>query len=439
MGELFNFEFEQSVIGSILLDPDLYTQIAAFLSVDAFGDQTCGAVFATAAKLVDRGEPIDFLTIADDLEKRTASGDWTARLGSIMRNTPSTANAEAYAQAVAGYAQVRKLHRVGQEICKACFDADSDISEKIASAQQSVMSVLSLEASRGPRHAVEAARAWWAAVEAASKSDDGIMGVKTGYGHLDARLKGLRESELIIIAARPGKGKTVAALNISAATFNRRKNVLFFSLEMSGGELMGRIASSETQIPYNELQRGWLTDGQRIANNDFMSRIKGLTFWIDDSPGLRIDEIRARARAMSAKQKLDLIVVDYLQLVKGVGENENIKVNSVSTGLKEMAKELRCPVVALSQLNREVDKRLGQRPILSDLRGSGGIEQDADIIIFISEPCEGKTLFETAKHRRGVTGEEYFDRAFDVMRFNPCGYVATEKQKQKNDRWFKDD
>lgn len=417
MAELHNERLESELIGAMLNNPALIAEAATKLTPDMMHNEFARIAYDAMLEMANKGDAIDPFTVADECIKRKASDQWIEWLATIAAHSYLGGNFDAYVKRVADHATVRKVHAAAIEVTRICHDPDSDPDEIIAKAQQAVLSLVTLEGPGGPRQAVEAARTWWAGVEAAAESGNGIMGVRFGFDGLDQRIGGMRQSELIVLAARPSKGKTVMALNGSAAAFGRNQNVLFFSLEMSGDELMGRIASAETWIPYSELQRGYLTDSQRIANNEFIARIKGLSLWIDDKADLSIAEIRSRARSLAAKRKLDLIVVDYLQLVTGVGENENVKVNSVSRGLKQMAKELKCPVLALSQLNREVDKRPTGEPHLSDLRGSGGIEQDADIIIFLWEPTEGKTIAKTAKHRRGQKGDNHFDQRFDVMRF----------------------
>lgn len=419
MSELFNTDFEQAVIGGLLIEPGYLSDVRALVNASDFYDKGCGAAFEALCKLEDESRQIDFMVLADELEKTAPRGTWLVDLAKLQRNTPSTANLKAYTEGVAEYSTLRKLHDSGQEVCRTCFDPTMTAGEKIARAQQSVLDLLKIKGRKGPKTAKETLQEWFSHLEYCHGAQNGITGITTGNADLDAMTSGLHGGELIILAARPGQGKTVEALNITAAMLRAGLRVLFFSLEMQGRELMGRLASNMTGTFYRNIQTADLDADQWARLTHFVTSTREAGLFIDDDGDVSIADIRARARSQASKTGVDFVVVDYLQLVGGIGENETIKVGSVSRGLKAMAKELDCPVMALSQLNRSIEQRADARPRLSDLRQSGQIEQDADAVMFLHRHHEHHTELIVEKLRHGQPGSVWLEPQFHFMRFVP--------------------
>lgn len=419
MNELFNANFEQNIIGALLIDSNLFADVSAILSPADFRDDTCAHAFAGIADLVQQGRAVDFVTLADELERLRPAGWWLKFLAEVSRNCPSTANIDEYANSVAQYSTLRKLHAAGQSVCQSCFDPNLQPHEKIARAQQAVLDVIKVKSKRGPKSTRESLRNWLDHLESCAESGGNLTGHSTGFPALDDRTAGLHGGELLVLAARPGQGKTVMALNISGHFIRADKNVLFFSLEMSEKELIGRLASAMTGTYYRNIQTADLDQAQWSMITGFVSEMRDKNIFIDDDGDVNIADIRARARSLARTCRLDLIVVDYLQLVGGTGENETVKVGNVSRGLKQMAKELDCPVLALSQLNRGIESRPDPRPRLSDLRASGAIEQDADAVMFLHGVGESTTELITEKLRHGQPGSDWLEKQFHQCRFIP--------------------
>lgn len=430
MSELFNHDFEGNVIGGVLIDPDVWPTVASIVSADSFHNAEYAATFAAIRHLTDDQQPIDFSIVADLLEKTHPSGQWLQMLATLARNTPTTANITAYCQHLEEYALLRKLDAAGRQVCYSCRDPNFSLQDKIANAQNAVLGITRMTGPRGPKQAAQAAIEWWDTVCQAAGSQTGFLGLSTGFSSLDQRVLGLAPGEMIVLAGRPGAGKTALALNVAMNVVNRGHSVVIYSLEMAQRELMGRIASAETSIPYEDILRARLTQDQQSALTAFVPRIKQMPLHIDDDATVHINDIRARSRAMAQREKIDLIIIDYLQLANGDGKSKYEKVTDVSRGIKLLAREIDCPVIALSQLNRESTKRNGP-PDLADLRDSGAIEQDADSVWFLHSPDQYKTELLVAKLRKGQTGSEWFDKRLDIMRLVPgAAYLPTPPEQK---------
>lgn len=437
MADLYNHDFEGAVIGGLMLEPQLSADINAIVGAGDFHNAAYALAFDVIAKLVDAGKPVDFMVVADECEKLSPRGDWLTQMATVARHTPSTANVLAYAQGVAEYSTLRKLHTAGQDVCRVCFDPALEISEKIARAQQSVLGMMAGMGRKGAKNAKEALTEWYEHLRYCSEADGGLTGISWGLSVLDDMTSGMHGGELLILAARPGQGKTVSAIGIAAEQLRAKRNVMFFSLEMQARELIGRLASAMTGTFYKNIQTADLDAGQWQNLQRFVEWTRNSGLYIDDNGDLTIADIRARARAQAAKGGLDLVIVDYLQLVGGAGENETIKVGSVSRGLKQMAKELDCPVLALSQLNRGMENRPDPRPRLSDLRQSGQIEQDADAVLFLHRHDELHTELIVEKLRHGQPGSVWLEPQFHTMRFVEGRPFIPEQKEQKNTRGFR--
>lgn len=419
MSELFNHDLELAVLGGLLMEPSLCADVATVMAHDSLHNLQARQVYAVLQDMVMENPQVDFLAVADKLETIAPTGDWTRWLGEVMCNTPSAANVTGYAARVEEYATLRRLDAAGRQVCQSCHDPDLDTSEKIARAQQSVLDLVKIKMDRGLKQAKAALKNWYDHMEAVLNSASGLTGISTGFPDIDSATGGMHGGEVLVFAARPKKGKTILAMNIAQAVLDQGKAVAVFSLEMPDQQLMARMASNAANVPFHLIQNPKdMEDFHWSRVSEFIARTRDLPFHIDDGSDLTIADIRARCRAVAAKGPLDFVVVDYIQLVTGQGENENVKIGSVSTGLKKMAKELNVPVLALAQMNRKIEES-NRRPQLSDLRGSGQIEQDADAIFFLHEAAEGKTelICEASRH----TKKESFwlDQYFGFMRFVP--------------------
>lgn len=435
MSELFNHDFESSVIGGLLIDPALLCEVRGILGADDFHTTALATTYATLCKLVDEGVDGDFMVVADCLEKTNPGVEWLSMLATLQRNTPSTANIQTYAKHVAEYSTLRKLFRAGQEVCRLCHEGDLTTQEKISRAQAATLDLIKVRDRRGPKEAKESLSEWLAYLEMCVELGGGITGLPSGFGELDELTSGFHGGELVVVGARPSNGKTAFALNICRTALNLGKTVLVFSLEMQARELIGRMASNATGIFYGKIRGANLEryDWQKVT--EYVAHARALPFFIDDQGGLHITDIAARSRAIAAKHKVDLVVVDYIQLAQGEGETETVKIGKVSTGLKNLAKELDCPVLALSQLNREIEKRPEARPRNSDLRGSGQIEQDADTIMFLQPHDELHTELIVSKNRAGKKDSVWLEPRLEFMRFIPgAPFIAPTVEPRKYKR-----
>lgn len=414
--KLFSPEFEQAVIGSLLLDADLWPDIRSRLSPEAFHGVLERGVYTTIATMVEKRLQIDFMTVADELDKTDPSHPWLVYLADLARSVPSTANALTYADGVRQYHYLRRIYMAGQDVCKS-VEADGLLGDKVAAAQRAVAGVLELESGKGPVDTKTVIKDWLAHLETVS-ANDGVSGLSSGLVALDDLTHGMRPGELHILAARPGQGKTVLALQLGYQASSQGKSVLIFSLEMQARELMSRLVSCASHTFFRNLQTGDLDGEQWERISDCVAKLSKQRLYIDDRPGLTIDEIRSVARSHRNRVGVDLVIVDYLQLAAGDGESDVVRVGNVSKGLKMMAKELNCPVLALSQFNRGVEQRSDGRPKLSDLRSSGQIEQDADVVAMLHRVDDRCTELIVEKNRHGKTGSVWLEPKFEFMRFN---------------------
>lgn len=420
MSELFNHDLELAVLGGLLTDPGQCADVAAVMAEESLHSLRARQAYATLQGMASETPAVDFLAVSDRLETIAPAGDWTVWLAEVMRNTPSAANVTHYAARVEEYATLRKLDAAGRTVCQSCHDPAMTVSEKIARAQQSVLDLIKAKTDRGLKAAKQSLRDWYDQLDRVFNSESGLTGLSTGFPDIDDATGGMHGGELLVFAGRPKQGKTILALNIAQAVLNQGKAVAVFSLEMPSFQLINRMASNAANIPFHLIKDPKkLEDFQWSRLNDYVAKTQGLPFFIDDGSDVTIADIRARCRAMAAKGPLDFVVVDYLQLVNASGETDALRIGSVSTGLKRMAKELNVPVLALAQMNRSIEIRTDARPKLSDLRGSGQIEQDADAIFFLHTVDEGKTELICEASRHSQKGSFWLDQYFGYMRFQP--------------------
>ena len=335
-------------------------------------------------ELDKNGSEVEIIAIADELEKQHPTDEWLVQLSTIASNTPSARNVKHYAENVREYYDLRKLFEAGQQITEICVDPDMRLEEKIGKSQQTILD-LDQCGTNEPQDTKQMLTEFHDHIDSTFNSDGNLTGLSTGFPQIDDACKGMHPGELIIVAARPAQGKTNFALNLASNVINQGKSVLFFSLEMTTIELNGRLCASRSSILYDKVLTADFSqdDGTWGRYSDYMANMKEQRFFVDDDAGSSIADIRSKSRQIKMRHGLDLVVVDYLQLVDAPGASPTEIVENVSRGLKRLAKDLGCPVVALSQLSRECDKRADSRPVLADLRQSGSIEQDANIVAFL--------------------------------------------------------
>jgi replicative DNA helicase len=413
-------EAEQSVLGSILIDDDAILRIGDFLKPADFYRQQHADIYEAMLALHGQREPIDLVTLADELQRRDRLEPvgGPAYLASLMNAVPTAVHAEQYGRIVERKAVLRNLIGAAGKIAAVGYEEANDAEVAIDRAE-SILFEISQRRTDGGFEALSILLGQaYDRLEYLHEHRGQILGVPTGLSQLDALLGGFQPSDLIILAARPSVGKTSMALNVAQhAAVRERKKVAVFSLEMSKEQLAIRLLSAESGINPRPLQTGFVdeTDWSKIAT--VMNDMATATMWIDDSPALSVMELRTKARRLEAEQHgLDLVIVDYLQLMQASTPSKDAnrvqEVSEISRGLKQLARELKVPVVALSQLSRGVEQRGTAEPRLSDLRESGSIEQDADVVIFLYRDGEQNPDAEVelvkakvAKHRNGPIGE----------------------------------
>ena len=379
---------EQSVLGAVFIAPDTIISLAGELLPDDFYKPANKIVFKTMLSLLEKGEPIDATTMVSAL---TNQGD-ISNIGGInyvvelVNSTPTSKNVEHYAKLVKEKATLRKVIADLSDSLSSAYQGDVSISDLIAKTEKSMLDISNQNTGTGFRNVADILDTHMQIVETRSQTDGFVTGLSTGFVGLDKITTGLHEGNLIILAARPAMGKTALALNIAkhVATMERKPAVIF-SLEMGAEELIERMVASEGMVPGYHLKTGNLSTDEWKRLVQAQSNLYDVPIFVDDTAGIRISEIRSKARKLSQEMGgLGIIIIDYLQLITGSkGENRQQIVSEISRELKILAKDLRVPVIALSQLSRSVEQRQDKRPMLSDLRESGSIEQDADIVAFL--------------------------------------------------------
>lgn len=416
-----SIDAERSVLGGLMLDNRAFDVVVdKLLDVDFYRNEH-KLIFQTMIRLMEQTKPIDVLTVAESLRERNeleqVGGD--VYLFELANNTPSTANITAYADIVRERSVLRQLIMVGTDIADSGFNAQGrKVIELLDAAEQKVFSISEQGSrDRGPQNIKDFLTKTMDRIDTLFQSGSAITGVPTGYHDFDDMTSGLQGSDLVIIAGRPSMGKTTFAMNIAEhVAIKSRLPVLIFSMEMPGEAIVMRLLSSLCRIDQLRIRTGKLADEDWPRISSTVSMLSEAPMFIDDTPGLSPAEMRARARRLAKEHgQLGMIVVDYLQLmqVAGFSENRTAEISEISRSLKGLAKELKVPVVALSQLNRGLEQRADKRPVMSDLRESGAIEQDADVIVFIyrdevyneASPDKGTAEIIIAKQRNGPIGK----------------------------------
>jgi replicative DNA helicase len=412
-----NIEAEEAVLGSILIDPDAIIRVSTVLRPEDFYREKHGWIFDAALDLHERREPIDFLTINDELERRGQLNEvgGAAFLTTLINVVPTSIHAEHYAHIVERAATRRRMIEAAGQIAALAYQEAEDVDEVVDHAEQILFGVSERRLTRELIPIKQVLSEYYDRIEYLTRHRGELIGIPTGFSDLDKLLGGLQRSDMIILAARPSVGKTSLALTMAhKAAKKHGQRVAFFSLEMSAEQVVQRLISAETGINAQRLRRGEIEEVEFGRFAKATSDLAETYFYIDDTPGLSALELRTKARRLHAEVGIDLLVVDYLQLMGGDFRSENRvqEISSISRALKALARELNVPVLAISQLSRGVESRTDKRPILSDLRESGALEQDADVVIFIyrdemyNQNTERPNIADIiiAKHRNGPTG-----------------------------------
>ena len=384
-----NKEAEQSVLGSILLRPEALIEALEYVTADSFYQHAHQLIFTAMMELNEADQGIDVVTVKNILDDKNQLDDiggvsYLADLASIV---PTAANVVYYAKIVADKALLRRLITTATDIVAQSYeDQDNDVNSILDAAERQIMNVGEDQAANGFKKISDVLNATIEDIDQRAQEDSSVTGLSTGYAELDKVTAGLHPDELVILAARPGVGKTAFALNVAEnVAVHTPTTVAIFSLEMGAEQLASRLLCAQGSIDANDLRTGNLNDEEwknLVVATGILSRT---SIYIDDTPGIKMAEIRAKCRRLAKETgNLGLIIVDYLQLIEGTGqENRQQEVSVISRQLKRLAKELHVPVIALSQLSRGVEQRQDKRPLLSDIRESGSIEQDADVVAFL--------------------------------------------------------
>ncbi len=383
-----NNDAEQSVLGSILLQPSTLISAMEYLQTHDFYRRAHQLIYQTMIDLNEKNEEIDVITVANLLEtnKQLEDVGGAPYLAELANVVPTAANIEYYAKIVEERSLLRRLIQASTDIITETYEESDDVSSILDAAEQKILEVSERKNRSGFIKISDVLRDSMEEIDELYKNNEEITGLSSGYRALDLMTAGLHEDELIILAARPGMGKTAFALNIAQNIgTSTSENVAIFSLEMGATQLVNRMLCAEGTINANNLRTGQLTEEEFEKLFVAMGSLSKANIFIDDTPGIRVSEIRAKSRRlMQERGGIGLIIIDYLQLIEGSGqESRQQEVSEISRQLKKLAMELNVPVIALSQLSRSVESRQDKRPILSDLRESGSLEQDADIVAFL--------------------------------------------------------
>jgi replicative DNA helicase len=413
-----NIEAEQSVLGSLLIDREAVLKIAPFLQPEDFYRELHGQIYAAVLELHERREPADFVTLCDELERRgrlEAVGG-ASYLSSLINSVPTSIHVEYYAHIVERTATLRRLIEAAGKIAGLAYEEAEDVDVVVDRAEQVLFEVSQRRVSKGLTSLKHILADYYDRVEYLHQHKGEMVGLPTGFIDLDRLLGGLQRSDLVIVAGRPGTGKSSLGMSIAhQAALKHNAVVAFFSLEMSAEQLVQRLISGETGISSQRLRIGDIRDVEWDKLVKASGTLSETMIFIDDTPSPTPMEIRTKARRLAAEYGLSLVIVDYLQLMVGGTRTENRvqEISYISRALKSLARELGVPVLAMSQLSRAVESRQDKRPILSDLRESGSIEQDADVVLFIfreelyEQNTDRKNIADiiVAKHRNGPTGQ----------------------------------
>lgn len=409
-----NEDAEQSVLGAILIDKDAIATVSSIIASSDFYNPVNGMIFGAMLSLYEKGQPIDILTLRAAIKKNNHFKNFEqSYLTELINVVPTAANIEHYAVLIKDVATKRALIQAGSQIAEMGFGEDKEIDAILDRAESQIFAISQKSSLRSFVPLREALAQSFDRIDELHKKGAGLRGVKTGFVDLDNTLSGMQQSNLLILAARPGQGKTAMIVNIAQhAAVIDKVPVAIFSLEMSKEELVDRLLVGQADVDAWRIKTGKLSESDFTKLSNAMGELADAPIFIDDTPGISVSEMRTKARRLQLEQNVGLFIVDYLQLVNPGRRYDNRvqEVSVVSQSLKNLARELRVPVLAASQLSRAVEHRGERKPQLADLRESGAIEQDADVVMFIYRPdAEITPTIQTklliAKHRNGPMGE----------------------------------
>ena len=414
-----SIEAEQSVVGAMLMDKDAITAASEMISGSDFYQSAYGVIFDSMVELFNEGKPVDLITLQERLREKEVPAEIASLefVRDLVTAVPTSANIKYYAQIVADKSMMRRLIKLNEEIENVCYAGKEPLEAVLEKTEKSVFELLQRRNTGDYVPIRQVVLNALERIEKASKNKGTVTGIPNGFIDLDYKLSGLKPSDLILVAARPYIGKTAFVLNIAQyVAFKKKKSVAIFSLEMSKEQLVNRLFSLESQVDAQALRTGNMKDSDWEKLIEGAGIIGQSQLIIDDTPGISVSELRSKCRKYKLENDLDLIIIDYLQLMTGsIGrssESRQQEISEISRSLKGLARELNVPVIALSQLSRAVEGRPDKRPMLSDLRESGAIEQDADVVMFIyrdeyyNKDSEYKKQAEIiiAKQRNGPVG-----------------------------------
>ena len=385
-----SLEAEQSVIGSMLMDREAIITASEIVTADDFYQHQYGVMYESMVELFNEGKPVDLVTLQNRLKEKDVPPEVSSLefVRDIITTVPTSANVKYYATIVKEKAVLRRLIRVNEEIANDCYLGRDPLETILADTEKKIFDLLQSRSSGDFVPIRQVALNVLENIEKASKTKETVTGVPTGFIDLDYKTSGFQPSDFILIAARPSMGKTAFVLNIAQyMAFKKDKAVAIFSLEMSREQLMNRLLSMESKVDSQHLRTGNLKDDEWSKLIESAGMIGESRLMIDDTPGISIGEMRSKCRKYKLEHGLDIIIIDYLQLMsgskKGGNDNRQQEISEISRSLKALAREINAPVIALSQLSRACETRTDHRPMLSDLRESGAIEQDADVVMFL--------------------------------------------------------
>lgn len=423
-------ESEQSILGSILLDKDAIITVSETIRPSDFYKEAHKIIYECMLKLSNKNEPIDLITLTEELKKQGHLDDvgGISYITSLSTIVPTTSNVKYYADIVKEKSVLRQLIKASNDIINLGYENSVKVEEVLERAEKRIFDISQEKASDDFKSINEVLADAYDMIEKLYTNKSDVTGITTGFKDLNKKINGLQRTDLILIAARPAMGKTAFSLNlVQNAALKGDASVAVFSLEMSKDQLVQRMLAAQSHVELKKIKTGTLDENDWPRIIDAMAVLSNASIHIDDTPGIKISELRSKCRKLKIEKGLDLILIDYLQLMEGEGNNESRQqeIAKISRSLKIIAKELNCPVVALSQLSRAPEQRADHRPMLSDLRESGSIEQDADIVMFLYRDeyyhpdSESKNIGEVliAKNRHGETGSVELVWLGEVQKF----------------------
>jgi len=426
-----NIEAEEAVIGSMLIEQNAVISALEILKPEDFYKENHRIIFRQIAEMADKLEAVDLVTLAENLKNAgyLEKIGGAAELARLANFVPTAANVEYYARIVAEKSVLRRLIAASTEIAASAYDSQYEVDEILDKAEETIFQISQGRTTQGYVHLKDVLVETMEKLEYLASHKGNVVGLSSGFSDLDSITSGFQPSDLIILAARPSVGKTSLGLNIARNIAIREDcSVAVFSLEMSREQVAQRLLCSESAINSQKLRNGFLSDDEWRRLSIGLGRLGEAKIFIDDTPGISVMELRAKARRIKAEHGLGLVVVDYLQLMRTrKQENRQQEISEISRSLKGLARELDVPIIAMSQLSRAVEQRQDRRPVLSDLRESGAIEQDADVVMFLyTEPeLEQNNLIEliVAKQRNGPTGNLKLFFSREICRFGDLDVI----------------